>query len=160
MPVSPPISAAPPLSSVARSVDGARLLQRSLRCFRFGLASLVPLAGMGLALQSFRMAREIFRELEQDWRPPRAGVYSLLAAIFMGFYGKLHGPLAFLSVLALFLGLTAWHSWRTFPPPSRLWWNPAQRRLQWGVLLAQASCLLNLAMYEGLIGLLLFREEP
>jgi len=48
-----------------------QLIERSLRCFVFGLLSLIPLAGLGLAILAIRMHFGIWADGGREWNPAR-----------------------------------------------------------------------------------------
>jgi len=48
-----------------------RLTERSLRCFVFGLLSLVPLVGLGPALLALGLHLKIWAERDDEWNPAK-----------------------------------------------------------------------------------------
>jgi hypothetical protein len=139
-----------------RSVDEIRLIRRSLRCFYFGCFGLVPIIGLGLGLQSLRQAGQIFRELEQPWRRPAVYVYWLIGLGLLWAYGWLYGVTGIFFIFWLFVAIPAWHLWRSFPDASRIWSNPAERQVRFGVILSYTGCFLALVAIEGLLTALLY----
>jgi len=55
--------------------DRIRIIERSLRCFFFGLLSLIPLIGLGLAMLAIRLHFKTWAASGGEWNP--AGRYLL-----------------------------------------------------------------------------------
>jgi hypothetical protein len=53
------------------NTDRIRLIERSLRCFVYGLLSLIPLVGLGLALLAIRLHFRTWAESGGDWNPAK-----------------------------------------------------------------------------------------
>jgi hypothetical protein len=77
---SPPLAA---FSEAARTVDQARVLRLAWRCWWFGILGLIPVLGIGLAIQSARLFAQAHLELGLPWIRPK--LWPLwLASIFLG----------------------------------------------------------------------------
>ncbi len=123
----------------AKSLDMARVIRQSIRCFVFGALGAIPVIGVGLAIQALRLQKGVLAELEQPWKPPPLYWYWLIALLYLWAYGELFGPGGALSIFIIFAGLQTYHLWRSFPPTEPRW-NPGERHLFWGVALAYFGC--------------------
>jgi hypothetical protein len=127
-----------------RSVDKIGLIRRSLRCWRFGLVGLLPLAGTGFAWQALRIRRRVSADLEENWKPPPVYIYWLVgtaATLPVDANLDIGGDLLLLMVL---LAVQSWHCWRSFPRLAEPIWNPAGRHLTAGTLCAYLGLGLSL----------------
>ena len=52
-------------------MNKVRVIERSLRCFVFGLFGLVPVLGMGLAFVAFYHFYKIRTEVADEWNPAK-----------------------------------------------------------------------------------------
>jgi uncharacterized membrane protein len=73
-----------------------QLIERSLRCFVFGLLSLAPLIGLGLALLAIRLHWQTWADSGGAWNPARS-------YLLRGFCLACLGFLLSLVVIALFV---------------------------------------------------------
>ena len=51
--------------------DRIRLIERSLRCFVFGLLSLIPLLGLPFAILAVSWHLKVWSEFGREWNPAR-----------------------------------------------------------------------------------------
>ncbi len=128
----------------SRSVDMARVIRQSIRCFVFGVLGAVPIIGIGLALQALRLHRKVFGELEESWKPPPLYWYWFIGLLYLWVYQELFGATGALSIVFIIAGLQTYHLWRSYPPEPR--WNPGERHLFWGVALAYLGCFGSLTV--------------
>lgn len=128
-----------------RSIDTARLIRRSLRCFVFGSIGLVPLVGVGLAVQSMQLARSVTRESGGEWCLPPFRLYRVVGVALLWFADPVWGLIGdwvlsiFLLLIQSFLCLRRFHH-----PPNVATWNPGQSALAWGMTMAQVGLSLSL----------------
>ena len=134
----------------AKSVDMARVIRQSIRCFVFGALGAIPLIGIGLAIQALRLHRKVLAEMGGTWRPPPLYWYWLIGLLYLWAYRELFGDVGTLSIFLIIGGLQTYHLWRSFSPAPR--WNPGERHLFWGAALAYLGCFGSLAMV-GAVGL-------
>jgi hypothetical protein len=80
------------------ATDRIGLIERSLRCFVFGLLSLVPLLGLGPAVIALRLHFRTWSESGGEWNPARRYVT-------VGFWLAWTGILVSLLSVALFVVL-------------------------------------------------------
>jgi len=74
------------------------LMERSLRCFVFGLLSLIPLIGLGPALLAIGLHFRIWSETADAWNPAKR-------YLVMGFCLAWFGILLSLGAIALCVGV-------------------------------------------------------
>jgi hypothetical protein len=65
--------------------DRIRLIERSLRCFVFGLLSLMPLIGLGLALLAIRLHWQTWADSGGVWNPARSYLLGGFCLACLGF---------------------------------------------------------------------------
>jgi hypothetical protein len=76
-----------------------RLIERSLRCFVFGLLSVIPFVGLALAVLAIRLHVKAWADGGQGWNPARA---YLTAGLYLAWTGILISLMAIgLFVVAL-----------------------------------------------------------
>ena len=81
--------------------DRIRLIERSLRCFVFGLLSLVPLIGLGLVFLAIRLHWQTWADSDGAWNPARS-------YLLRGFCLACLGFLFSLVAIALFVLFLIW----------------------------------------------------
>jgi len=81
------------------NTDRIRLIERSLRCFVYGLLSLIPLVGLGLAVLAIRLHSLTWAESGGDWNPAKR---YLLGGFCLAWLGTLLS-LGALALFAVFL---------------------------------------------------------
>lgn len=87
------------MSAVRSPGDRIRLIERSLRCFVFGLLSLIPLLGLGPAILAIHLHFKVWSESGAEWNPGRRYAIAGFCLAWIGLLLSL-GDLA-LFVLAL-----------------------------------------------------------
>lgn len=91
------------------SVDRVRLIRRSIRCGWFGFLGLIPVIGLGLAVQAVRLHRQINSEQGTAWEQPAVSwpwlVYWLAAMAGVGACSRLAGFELAAGVFASFVGV-------------------------------------------------------
>ena len=140
MPISERDRSSPPPASI----DMVRVIRRSIRCFVFGVIGLVPLFGAGFAYQALRLRRAVSLDLEDGWKPPPVYLYWLLGTVALLAADAGIGVPGDVVVCVVILGIQSWQCYRCFDRASTPVWNPGQRELLWGVLLAQVGLALTL----------------
>lgn len=75
-------------------MDKVRVIEGSLRCFRLGLASLVPVIGLAFAVLAMMEAHRVRKEVGDGWNPVRGRL--MLGRVF-----ALAGPLLWLVIIPL-----------------------------------------------------------
>lgn len=121
------------------TTDMVRILRRSMRCLVFGWIGLVPMAGVGLAIQSLRLCRSVTSELGVRWKAPPVYGYWLAGASVIWFCDRFFDigtNLIVLVALLLVQTLHLWRSWNDVPEPI---WNAGKPALVWGTILAYAG---------------------
>lgn len=135
------------------SIDSVRLIRRCMRCFVFGAIGLLPIVGVGLALQALQLRRLVSSELQEPWVHPRiywfwlAGIAGLCLAEWR------YGLLGDFVVIITLLAAQSVYLFRLLAPVPGGAWNPGFRPLIWGVTFAYAGLSLSL----WLIAILLLR---
>jgi|GEM_PF-1878677 len=126
-------------AAVARSVDTARLIRCSVRCFWDGAIGAIPVIGLGLAAQALRLHERVRRETGATWRRPALFWYWIIGFGFTVAFDRLFGVAGMFSIFGIFLGLQSCEVWRSFSGAEQSFWNPGARHLRWGVVLAYAG---------------------
>lgn len=130
---------------VLRSIDMARLIRRSLRCFVFGSIGMVPLVGTGLALQSMRLGQSVTRDSGEVWSPPPFRVYRFVGVLLLWLADPVWGLAGDWTLATFVLLIQSGHSLRRFlRSPSTVTWNPGQGQIACGMTLAQVGLSLSL----------------
>ncbi|MEW6158195.1 MAG: hypothetical protein AB1813_12225 [Verrucomicrobiota bacterium] len=113
--------------------DKVRVIERSLRCFVFGLIGFVPLLGVALAFQAVRLHRSIRNETGEDWSAVPLGICWAIAFVFGCGFFALFQERGVVTVLVCFGLLTALVLHNQARRPGGIKWNPARRYLYWGL---------------------------
>ena len=138
------VTAEPQKMWAAKSVDMARVIRQSIRCFVFGALGAIPIIGIGLAIQALLLHKKVLAELEEPWRPPPLYWYWLIGLLYLWAYRELFGAVGTLSIFLIIGGLQTYHLWRSLPSEPR--WNPGERHLFWGAALAYLGCFGSLTL--------------
>jgi hypothetical protein len=133
-------------SMAAKSVDMARLIRRSLRCFLFGLIGTIPVIGLGLAYQAIRLHQKAAADMGESWQPPRVRWHWTLGLLCLWGYDYFLGWLGFLAIFVIFAWLQTNHVRRGFSVNQDRFWNPAERHSSWGVTLAYGGYFSSLSL--------------
>ena len=128
-----------------RSVDMVRIIRRSMRCFVFGLIGLVPILGVGLAVQALRLQRAVCAELGEPWQAPPVYFYLLFTALGLWWLDPRLGFGGDIFLVVAVLTAQSCHVFRRFPSPEKAVWNPGRAALIGGVMLAYAGQTITLS---------------
>ena len=128
--------------------DRSRLIQRSSRCFYFGLVGLIPLVGIVPAALAIRLHHRVAHDTGEIWNPN--GIFTAwgVALLYTWLYTWVWGMGGFLLISGIGFLLQAAAFLRVYQNPSVLAWNPARHQALLGIAMA----------YTGLAGLLLLGE--
>jgi hypothetical protein len=129
------------------TIDRVLMIQRSMRCFYYGLIGLIPVIGLVMAVLAIRLYHRVIWETGEKFaRSPRWGRVAMLYALCWGaftFASVADVPLWILSVL-LFFGFQVF-LWRMqYWPVTASEWNPARAHLFWGYQFAVNGLLSSL----------------
>jgi hypothetical protein len=114
-----------------------------MRCFAFGLIGLVPVLGIGLAVQALRLQQRIAFEMKDSWKAPPVYVYWLLGIALLWAVDTHFGSIGDLTMALLVLAAQSFHIWRSFGLSPHRVWNPGRPQLTWGVICAYAGVSLS-----------------
>jgi hypothetical protein len=128
--------------------DRSRLIQRSSRCFYFGMVGLIPLVGIVPAVLAIRLHHRVAHDTGEIWKPDLIFAAWGIALAYAFLYTWVWGLGGFLLISAFGFLLQAGAFFRVYRNPSVLAWNPARHRALLGIAMA----------YSGLAGLLLLGE--
>jgi hypothetical protein len=123
--------------------DKVRVINRSVRCFLFGLVGAVPCFGLGMVWLAFKLYRDIAAETgEQVKLYPLylTTVSGVCVAAACGAYDLPGGVLADAIVL---LGLQFLFIRRQYLQNAPAEWNPARHLMYWGLGLANLGLILS-----------------
>lgn len=130
--------------AAGRSVDRARLIRRSLRCFTFGALGLFPVVGVGLAMQALRLADRIHAELGAVQERPPVYLFWIpgLLLVWLGDAALgVRGEVAACVVLLAIQSARVWRGVNGLPTAAL---NPAHLQVALGVTFAYAGLALSL----------------
>src|SRR5438045_3062360 len=105
-----------PFSPAPRSIDMVRVIRRCLRCYFFGAMGLVPLAGVGLAVQALRLRRQVEAELGESKPTPWIVVYSLVGVLLIWALDGPLGGVGDLSAWVILVLVQSWNLWHALAP--------------------------------------------
>jgi hypothetical protein len=123
--------------------DRVRVINRSVRCFRFGIVGVIPCFGLGMVWLAFKLCRAVAAETGE---PVKLYPLFLSSAVGVGlaavhFLADMQeGVLADAIVL---LGLQLFFLRRQYLKNAPAEWNPARHLMYWGILLANLGLLLS-----------------
>jgi hypothetical protein len=137
----------PPAADLIRT-DRSRTIQRSLRCFRFGLVGLLPIVGTVPALLAISLFRKVAHDTGDPWRPTWVRAGWLIALLYAGTYTVLFGLGGFLLIVMIGYAIQLAASWHAYCHDDTLAWNPARPWALAGISMA----------YSGLAGMALLTE--
>ncbi len=123
--------------------DKVRVINRSVRCFIFGLVGAVPCFGLGMVVLAFKLYRDIACETGERIRlfplylTSLAGVWIAVACSVNNMPA---GVLADAIVLFVLQFLFIRQQYLRNAPPE---WNPARHLMYWGLGLANLGAILS-----------------
>ena len=80
--------------------DKVRVIEQSLRCFVFGLLSLIPLLGLPFAILAVVRHRDAWSQADWEWNPAKAYLVWGLGLAWLGGLISLGGLAIFVIALA------------------------------------------------------------
>jgi hypothetical protein len=131
-------------------VDRVRVINRSVRCFVFGVIGAIPCFGLSMAWLAFKLYREVAEETGErvNLLPFQVCSVSLiLAAAFTPF----DIPEVLVTYGVLMFGLQILFLRRQYHKNAPAEWNPARHLVYWGIGLANMGILLSAAMALAII---------
>jgi hypothetical protein len=126
--------------------DRVRMINRSVRCFIFGLVGAIPCFGMGMVWLAFKLYRDIAAETGEKviLFPLHLTSLAGLAVAVSCFISDL--PDGILADALVFLGLQFVFLRRQYLKNAPAEWNPARHLMYWGLGLANVGLLLTAAV--------------
>ena len=116
-------------------IDRVQLIQRSIRCFYYGLIGLIPIIGLVMAVLGIRLYHRVIKEAnEKPAHPPRWGRVLFLYGICWSAFtlSSLVDVPLWLLTICLFCAFQVF-LWRMqYWPVTSTVWNPARSYLFWG----------------------------
>ncbi len=119
--------------------DRTRVIQRSLRCFHFGLIGLVPVIGVVPALLAIASYHQCARDIGDTWQPKWLLIGWLIPILYVGIYTysmSLDGFALMILVGAAIQIAAIVEAWRH---QDYLAWNPARRLAILGLAMAYSG---------------------
>ena len=120
-------------------MNQVRVIQRSLRCFAYGLIGVIPFFGFGLGWQAIQLHRQVAAETGERWQPALLHVCWAFGMVYVVSYTALFGWAGGILIFGLFLGLQAFLTRLPAASDPNREWNPARSYLFWGLWLAYAG---------------------
>lgn len=137
----------------APAVDRSGIVERSHRCLVYGIAGLIPFAGVGMAVDSARLFRRVLTESGDPFAWKRFSLIWIIWLVTSVVVALKTTFLSGLSVLAIIVPaevcLIAW--WMAKNPPAV--WNPARRHLIAGALMGCLGISLSAWFVVTVIGI-------
>jgi hypothetical protein len=123
--------------------DRVSIINRSVRCFIFGVVGVFPCVGLGMVVLVFRLYRDIAAETGEPVK-----LYPLFLTSVAGvcvaavcFVNNL--PDGILAAAMLVLGLQLLFLRRQYLTNAPVEWNPARHLMYWGLALAHLGLILS-----------------
>lgn len=136
------------------SIDRTRVIQRSVRCFYFGLIGLIPVIGLVMAVLAIRLYHRVLEETrERPAHPLRWGVIGLKFLVCWTAFtvaSAMDVPLLVLFIL-LFLVIQVFLATMRYWPVKAAVWNPARPQLFWGYQLAINGFFISFLVVGGVL---------
>jgi hypothetical protein len=121
-----------------RSIDTVRVIRRCLRCFAFGALGLIPMGGLGLAIQALRLRDKVEAEVGERRSTRFALVYCIAGLLLLWAADRWYGWVGDLTVCWAIVVIQSCHVWSAFLQPNQPGY-PGWRELAWGVTFAYAG---------------------
>ena len=82
-----------------KPVERIRLIERSLRCFVYGILSLIPFVGVGFAVLALELHFKTWAETGDGWNPARRYLLAGFCLAWLGILVSVGGLVSFVVVL-------------------------------------------------------------
>jgi hypothetical protein len=124
--------------------DRVRVINRSIRCFIFGVIGAIPCFGLSMAWLAFKLYRETAEETGE-----RVNLFPLhfcsVSIIVAAAFTPFDTPDILVTYGLLMFGLQILFLRRQYQENAPPEWNPARHLLYWGIGLANTGVLLSAA---------------
>jgi hypothetical protein len=133
--------ASPPLPPA----DKVRVINRSVRCFRFGLVGAIPCFGLGAVWLAFKLFRDIAAETGEPVKLYPLYLTSVAGVAAAAVCCAIDLPAGVLADAILLLVLPCLFLRRQYLRNTPVEWNPARLLMYWGLGLANLGSILSAA---------------
>jgi len=123
--------------------DLVRVINRSIRCFLFGLVGVIPCFGSGMMWLAFKLHRDIAAETGEKVTLLPLHLTSVAGVALAAVCLANNLPDGVLADVVVLFGLQFLYIRRQYLKNAPAQWNPARSLMYWGLGLANAGLLLT-----------------